>query len=441
MLTFGTLAVHVHGYSDLVVFGDSLSDVGNVFDNTLGFAAADPYVDGRLTNGGNYVDHLAPLLGLPAPVHSGDGGSNYAHGGAQIRLGASAFIDPLTVQKDDYLAASSGVADPEALYIVYGGGNDMRDTSVNIATAANDLVSIVEDLLDAGATSIVVPNLPDLGVTPEVTEFGQGAGNASTARTLQFNAAVDSGLEQLNADDRIVRFDVFGQLNAIIDDSAVGGPQFGFTNVVDDCWEGGPGNLGLGDPFFGAPAAQCSQPDNYLFWDVLHPTTAAHELLAEQLYDRLSADVAAGDFNSDGSWDCQDIDGLVATIAAGNTSTDFDVNGDGVVDLADVDEWRAVAGEINLGAGQSYLIGDADLDGVVDTSDFNIWNQNKFTATAAWCHADFNADGVTDTTDFNQWNENKFLSSDATATVPEPQLAVWCLIVFAFAASRRRSGR
>ena len=114
LLLLIVVPIRAYGFSDLIVFGDSLSDVGNIFDNSFGFAVADPYVNGRLTNGDNYVDYLAPLLGLPAPTHSGDGGLNYAHGGAQIRLGGSFFVDPLAVQRDDYFADTSGTADPDA---------------------------------------------------------------------------------------------------------------------------------------------------------------------------------------------------------------------------------------------------------------------------------------------------------------------------------------
>ena len=75
-------------------------------------------------------------------------------------------------------------------------------------------------------------------------------------------------------------------------------------------------------------------------------------------------------------------------------------------------------------------MGDANLDGSVDVGDFNIWNENTFTTTAAWCSADFNADGFTDTTDFNLWNENKFQSS-SPAAVPEPALANWAMLMLA----------
>ncbi len=125
------------------------------------------------------------------------------------------------------------------------------------------------------------------------------------------------------------------------------------------------------------------------------------------------------DFNADGQVDCTDVDLLVARIVAGDDSEAFDLTGDGLVDQADLSNWLAIAGSINISPGSSYLEGDANLDGNVDTSDFNLWNSSKFTAGSGWCSGDFNADGVVDTSDFNAWNENKFQSS--FPAVPEPR--------------------
>ncbi len=151
-------------------------------------------------------------------------------------------------------------------------------------------------------------------------------------------------------------------------------------------------------------------------------------------YDQVVALVpGSGDFDGNGLFECADVDALVAEIVAGTNNSLYDLDFDGFVNGADLSLWLAEAGSVNLASGESYLLGDADLNGAVEVSDFNIWNQNKFTATAAWCSGDFNADGSVDVPDFNAWNGNKFTSADSGSLVPEP--ATWGLAMAGFLAT------
>ncbi len=133
-----------------------------------------------------------------------------------------------------------------------------------------------------------------------------------------------------------------------------------------------------------------------------------------------SATTIDGDFNDDGVYGCADVDALVSDIANGNNTGSFDLTGDGVVDMSDLDAWRSEAGEALLGPGLSILPGDATLDGSVDVSDRSQWNAFKFTQSAAWCKGDFNASGATDVTDLGIWTANSFRISGNLAAVPEP---------------------
>ena len=128
----------------------------------------------------------------------------------------------------------------------------------------------------------------------------------------------------------------------------------------------------------------------------------------------------ACDFGGDGACDIADMDALVMAVVAGTNDLAFDLTGDNFVNLADVDEWRALAGAENLPSGNPYIVGDANLDGTVDGSDFLVWNNNKFSPTGKWSLADFTADGTTDGGDFLLWNNNKFMSADDVHGVPEP---------------------
>ena len=142
-----------------------------------------------------------------------------------------------------------------------------------------------------------------------------------------------------------------------------------------------------------------------------------------QFYGEILGGGTPGDFNNDGMYDCTDIDALTAEVASGANTAGFDLTGDGLVNLADVDEWLAEAGATDpdgVTGGNAFLRGDADLNGVVDVSDFNIWNTNKFTNTTAWCSGNFTGDQSVDVSDFNVWNGNKFTSSNTPGVVPEP---------------------
>jgi hypothetical protein len=119
------------------------------------------------------------------------------------------------------------------------------------------------------------------------------------------------------------------------------------------------------------------------------------------------------DFNNDGNIDGVDIDMLQGNIVAGPADPAlFDLTGDGLVTIADRDEWLVQAGAANLSSGNAYLIGDANLDGSVSGQDFVAWNSNKFTSNSAWTAGDFNADGNVSGQDFVLWNSNKFQSAD-----------------------------
>lgn len=154
-----------------------------------------------------------------------------------------------------------------------------------------------------------------------------------------------------------------------------------------------------------------------------------------------------GDFNNDGFWDEMDINALTAAIATESDDLSFDMNGDGDITIADLEDealgWLTVGGANNIDdtGGNPYLVGDANLDGVADGQDFIDWNGNKFTSNTNWSDGNFNADLVVDGQDFIAWNDNKFQSSMGDlAVVPEPSGALLLLIGFlALPVYRRRT--
>lgn len=259
-------------FSGVYVFGDSLSDAGNVKAN-LGLPVP-PYDNGYFSNGPVWVQTLSQNLGFAPTVASTLGGNNYAWGSARTGtdlVTAFGVIPSLSTQAGTYLSDVGGAADANGLYVIWGGGNDVRN--LNALDSAADIAGIVSSLADAGATQFLVPNLPDIGKTPEsLAGLAPGSSDpaALTAATLAHNAALATalfGLQLAMPDITIHYFDVFSLFNNLIADP----DAFGFTNVSAPCFAGATG--------IGGGGGVCASPDEYVFWDGIHPTARAHAVL------------------------------------------------------------------------------------------------------------------------------------------------------------------
>jgi phospholipase/lecithinase/hemolysin len=140
-----------------------------------------------------------------------------------------------------------------ALFVVWGGANDFEAMGSPTVAAAN-VDGYVQDLLNEGAKNILVPGLPNLGLTPEF----YGASYA-TAYTDAFNQAL---LAAFPAGAKYVDTDTL--LQEIVSNEAA----YGFTNVTTPCLDTVAQTL-------------CSDPDQHLFFDDIHPTTGADAYLAQ----------------------------------------------------------------------------------------------------------------------------------------------------------------
>ena len=166
--------------TQFVVFGDSLSDNGN----TLATAGVPqpPYYDGRWTDGPNWVDYFTKLAQLPpATAYLQNGGTNFAVGGSTSPL--------LGVQITTYLALNGGHANKDDLYAVWIGGDDFR-AGVNASTTADAIQSGLALLRSAGAERIILLDVPDISLTPDVI----AAGGATDQAAKQFVTSVNANL-------------------------------------------------------------------------------------------------------------------------------------------------------------------------------------------------------------------------------------------------------
>jgi outer membrane lipase/esterase len=256
------------GYDAVVVFGDSYSDVGNIFFATGGTIPGPPYYNGRFSNGPLWVEHLASGWGLLL-TPSLKGGTDYAFGGAMVTAPVvlpGGTIPSVPQQVAQYLSDHKGKADPKALYILTGGGNDILNATGGSPATLGFQIAVglagAEFLLrQAGAKNFLMPIQFDLSVLPEGKANAAFLSAAVIAENNSLNALL--AVEQLIEGIKIHRPNVFGLMKAVQTDATF----YGFTDITNPCL-----NVVLG--------TVCTMPAYTLFWDAEHPTVFAHSFFA-----------------------------------------------------------------------------------------------------------------------------------------------------------------
>ena len=282
-------------FDRIYVFGDSLSDSGNLA-SVVGPFPQPPYYQNRVTNGPVAVEIMAERLGLPlqSSLHLiGPAiGTNYAVAAAKATRN-----DPidLNTQVALFLANHGSIAPANALYVMFLGGNDVRqarDTTDWFAAvqvvneAANNIGNQMQVLASLGAKNWLVVNAPDIGSIPETSLIAEASGFAglparASALTVMFNKMLKRKVQLLEEEAGIEaeRFDLFKLFGRIIEK----GNKLGFSNTTDACfsselYEFYPG-CNFGDNF-----------SQYIFFDEIHPTARVHALVGEAMYRKVKED-------------------------------------------------------------------------------------------------------------------------------------------------------
>ncbi len=252
-------------FTGITVIGDSLSDTGRTFQ-AIGIPPF-PYYQGRVSNGPVWVEYLAPSLGLTYnPL------DNFSWAGARSGRTNSFTGLPGMLDELDELLSTAKRLDNQALYVVFGGSNDFirifagEDPTLVISEAVGNIMSIVTQLRARGAKHIVVVDLPNIGLTPRARAAGPAVAGTAAFLSTVYNELLNTALD--SADKKIVRVSAFNILTMLASNPAA----FGLTNVTDP-----------GIALFPLPA------DSYLYWDDLHPTTIAHRVLADAIYEAVKA--------------------------------------------------------------------------------------------------------------------------------------------------------
>ncbi len=273
-------------YSNAIIFGDSLSDggaYGSRFTTNPGMTA---------------VEYAAQGLGLqtsPAVTLAGvvAGGNNYAQGGAMVSTNAATVL-PMSVssQVGLYLMQNAGKSDPNAVYFIQGGANDIFNASKNGSTfpvllgtaqqAAADLATQIQKLQTTGAQTIVIQNLPNIGVTPDYV--GNPVASAGGKMLSEaFNTTLKQSITDKNLN--VVLLDTYALINEVVATPMA----YGFTNAQNKA-------CATTGSLYCSPATLVSTDaaNTYVFADGVHPTTAAQKLSAQYALSVLKAPAQVG---------------------------------------------------------------------------------------------------------------------------------------------------
>ena len=278
-------------FSRVYVFGDSLSDTGNLASVVGGFPA--PYYMNRVSNGPVAVETLAAQLGhtAEASLHliGPAVGSNYAVAGANAY--GDEVID-LNTQVISFYANHGYIAPADALYVIFIGGNDVRsvrdEPDMSIArsivyAAASEVGQAMVSLIQAGAQSFMLINSANIGIIPETQLIADVTSQTELlkhSRKLSqfYRVALHETAEQLKEldDVNIIEFDLFKYLNKVVKKA----DTYGFSNATDACFY-------LETMTFHPDCNYGLNADQFIFFDEIHPSTRAHTLIGEAVYEAL----------------------------------------------------------------------------------------------------------------------------------------------------------
>jgi thermolabile hemolysin len=257
-------------FNQIVVYGDSLSDLGRAATATSGLPAQLKFPaytngNGRFSNGSIWVEYLADQLGITTNPNT-----NFAIGGATtstVNIGQSLSPDFVGIQTQ---VNNNPISDPNALYIIWGGANDyLGGVTTNPSIPVDNLTNEIATLISNNAKNILVVNLPNLGELPSTRNTVNSV--PLDTFTQLHNAGLVASLNTLSTTNPGINLQLL-DVNSLFNQAIANPSSLGFNNVTDGC-------LLVG----------CTTPDSYLFWDDIHPTTAGHQLIGNLAFNTVSA--------------------------------------------------------------------------------------------------------------------------------------------------------
>lgn len=270
-------------FDKITFFGDSLTDNGNLYQWMR--LPSSPYYYGRFTNGLVWSDTLIMHyneLGIDTQyANFAVGGETIYHHNDQFHL-PKTFWNSITDYKTWYLTSDKSIHQ-NSLFFIWLGANDyvngVKDAEEETSTAVENLKNGLINLIDLGARQLIVLNLPELSKLPysRMKNMQKVHEEVTKKHNDKLKAMVDD-LRGQYQNAQIELYDTNDPVNKIISGEA-GIP---LKNTTDSCWTGGyKDNIGDEKP--------CPNPDEYFFWDILHPTTIVHDYIAKKAIELVEA--------------------------------------------------------------------------------------------------------------------------------------------------------
>lgn len=336
LLMLFSINIHAAKINKLIFFGDSLSDNGNLYSLLFHIIPkSPPYFEGRFSNGPTWAENLGKHY---QNKNSADY-KIYAYGGATtiFHLPTTHFVAPtnLGLELDKYILDSAFSNRSETLFSIWIGGNDYmffqsEDPDELTTKVVDKISSSIDSLIYYGGKNFLILNLPDLSKIPS----SRGTNSEAILQTFsilhnQKLAAAMLELQDKYPDVKITTIDMFETFNDVMTNPEKYNEKYhiNVANLTDACWKSGPwlsktfsadsvrkdiqqalpanhamDVRAMSDFIISNPAllqtyqlgksyergnVPCANPQEYLFWDSIHPTAVVHHIVAEMIAEKL----------------------------------------------------------------------------------------------------------------------------------------------------------
>ncbi len=292
---------------ELVFFGDSLSDNGNLYNKIKVLPKSPPYYNGRFSNGPIWAEQLAANLQKKYGILA----QNYSLGGATVVprgiIGALQLYFKQEVK--NYLSSQSPIDKAAVLYVIWLGANDYLDETKQspdllVKDVMNELVSQIRVLIEKGGKNFIILDLPDLSVPPYAKTISIEQKDRLKLLSQLHHQKLPDVIQLLRKSYPAFHFEYVDEY-ALFNDIFINIQDYNLkyhkhvVNLTDSCWTGGytmkndtPVSLAVAKQVGEAQslgAVPCKNPDDYFFWDAVHPTAVVHELFGDIMTEIIEA--------------------------------------------------------------------------------------------------------------------------------------------------------